>query len=134
MAVYRDPEDDAITPVVVQKTSAQILSYLRDGQNFVSRQPYVSLDDSKDRQVHIRRIYNRYDLSASAGPELAREFRSFILRSFQGGTFNQYLTEQCVIAFMMDILGTISPEMTVLDFECGSGGFLAAAVREPKYL
>jgi 2-polyprenyl-3-methyl-5-hydroxy-6-metoxy-1,4-benzoquinol methylase len=59
---------------------------------------------------------------------VAREFRSYILRSFQGTNLNQYLTEQCVIAFMVNLVGEFSPNTKVLDFECGSGGFLAAVI------
>ena len=38
------------------------------------------------------------------------------------------LTEPCIIAFMLNLLGEIKQDWKVLDFECGSGGFLAGIV------
>ena len=119
---------ERITPEVVLNVSEQILSFLEYGRDFTSRRPYLDLDAHKDRQAQIRRLYERFDFQASLGSDAGRAFRSYILRAFQGTNLNQYLTEQCVIAFMASLVGDIGPETRVLDFECGSGGFLAAAI------
>lgn len=118
---------DRITPEVVLKVSEQILSFLEHGRDFTSHRPYLDLEKHKDRQAQIRQLYERFDWESSLGPDSGRAFRSYILRAFQGTNLNQYLTEQCVIAFMVSMVGDIGPESRVLDFECGSGGFLAAA-------
>lgn len=117
-----------ITPDTVKFITEEILSFIQYGRNFTSHRPYVDLDHRKDLQAQIRGIYNRYDWSKSAGPEIAQAFRSYITRSFQG-QINQYLTEQCVIAFMTTLV-QLSPETKILDFECGSGGFLAAVINK----
>jgi len=119
---------DRIEPEVVKNVSNQVLAFLEYGQNFTSHEPYLGLEKHKDRQAQIRHLYTRFNWLESIGPNAARAFRSYILRAFQGGGFNQYLTEQCVIAFMVDLVGGFGSETKVLDFECGSGGFLAAAV------
>lgn len=124
-AVYKLGE--RITPDVVLKVSEQILAFLEHGRDFTSHQPYLDLEKNKDRQAQVRQLYERLDWQASLGPDAGRAFRSYILRAFQGTNLNQYLTEQCVIAFMTSVVGGIGPETRVLDFECGSGGFLAAA-------
>jgi len=125
MAIYT--LDGIITKEVIFRLALQILSYLTDSMNYTSRQPYIWLDKHKDRQSQVRQLFNQYDIANSLSPENAREFRGFVLRSFQGTNLNQYMTEQCVIAFMIDLLN-IQPEWKVLDFECGSGGFLAAVI------
>lgn len=122
--------EDKITPNVVKSVAYQVLSFIQYGKDFTSHRPYVDLDNHKDRQVQIRQIYEKFDWENSLGPEIAKEFRSYILRAFQGVELNQYLTEQCVIAFMVDLLGELNPEIKVLDFECGSGGFLAAVIEK----
>lgn len=125
--------DDKITPGVAKNVSQQILSFLEYGDNFTSHQPYTPvLDSYKDRQAQIRQLFKKFDLMNSFGPELAKEFRSFILRAFQGTDLNQYLTEQCVIAFMLDLIGEIPSNAKVLDFESGSSGFLAGAIEKGK--
>lgn len=125
-AIYKLKEK--ITPDVIVAVSHQILSFLQYGDDYVSRKPYIFLDKYKDRQAQIRQLLNKFDLVSSLGPELAWQFRSFIIRSFQGTNLNQYLTEQCVIAFMFSLFGQIKKGTKVLDFECGSGGFLATAI------
>lgn len=119
---------EKITPDVVQNVSLQILAFLQYGRDYTSHRPYIDLEKFKDRQAQIRQVYEKFDWIGSLGPETAREFRSYILRSFQGTNLNQYLTEQCVIAFMINLVGDPSPDTKVLDFECGSGGFLAAVI------
>jgi len=127
MAIYK--LEILITKDVILNVAYQTLSYLEDQANYTSRQPYVSLDSQKDRQSQIRQLFNQYDIINSLSPENAREFRQFVLRSFQGTNLNQYMTEQCVIAFMVNMIG-IQPNWKVLDFECGSGGFLAAVINK----
>jgi len=129
MAIYK--LGNLITKDVICAVASQILSYLKDPANYTSRQPYVSLDSRKDRQSQIRQLFNQYDIIHSLSPENAREFRQFVLRSFQGTNLNQYMTEQCVIVFMVNMIG-IQPNWKVLDFECGSGGFLAAVINKGK--
>ncbi len=120
--------EEKITPKVVKDVALQVLAFLQFGKDYTSHRPYIDLDKHKDRQSQIRRVYEKFDWVNSLGPEVAREFRSYILRSFQGTNLNQYLTEQCVIAFMVNLVGEFSPNTKVLDFECGSGGFLAAVI------
>ena len=129
MAIYNLNEDKKITRDVIFNVSSQILNYLEDPKNYTSRQPYVLLDRNKDRQAQIRQLFDQYDIIHSLNPNNAKEFRNFVLRSFQGGELDQYMTERCVIAFMSDLV-EIQKDWKVLDFECGSGGFLAAAVEK----
>lgn len=125
MAIYT--LNGIITKGVIYNVSLQILSFLEDPQNYTSRRPYILLDKYKDRQSQIRQLFDQYDIINSLNPDNAREFRRFVLRSFQGTNLNQYMTERCVIAFMVDMMD-IQPNWKVLDFECGSGGFLAAVI------
>ncbi|MCL5772675.1 MAG: N-6 DNA methylase [Actinobacteria bacterium] len=117
-----------ITPEVVKNLAHQILSFLQYGKDYTSHKPYLDLENYKDRQAQVRHLYEKFDWINSIGPETAKEFRSYILRSFQGTNLNQYLTEQCVIDFMLGLIGSLDSNTKVLDFECGSGGFLAAAI------
>ena len=120
--------EEKITPNVVKDIAHQILSFLQYGKDYTSHRPYLDLEKYKDRQAQIRHVYEKFDWINSIGPEIAKEFRSYILRSFQGTNLNQYLTEQCVIDFMFGLVGSLGSNLKVLDFECGSGGFLAAAI------
>lgn len=119
---------ETITPDVVKSVALQVLAFLQFGKDYTGHRPYVDLENHKDRQTQIRQVYEKFDWINSLGSEVAREFRSYILRSFQGTNLNQYLTEQCVIAFMFNLVGSLTSDVKVLDFECGSGGFLAAAI------
>lgn len=120
--------EDKITPDVVKNIALQLLSFLQYSKDFTGHRPYVDLENHKDRQAQIRQIYDKFDWPNSLGSENAKEFRSYILRSFQGTNLNQYLTEQGVIAFMLNLIDNPTPETKVLDFECGSGGYLAAVI------
>lgn len=120
--------EEKITPDVVQNVSLQVLAFLQYGIDYTNHRPYIGLERNKDRQAQIRKVYEKFDWINSLGPDVAREFRSYILRSFQGTNLNQYLTEQCVIALMVNLVGDLTPETKFLDFECGSGGFLAAVI------
>jgi len=119
---------EKITPEVVKNVALQVMAFLQYGKDYPSHRPYVDLERQKDRQTQIRQVYEKFDWINSLGPDVAKEFRSYILRSFQGTNLNQYLTEQCVIAFMVNLVGDLSPDTKTLDFECGSGGFLAAVI------
>jgi SAM-dependent methyltransferase len=130
VAVYNTAQDRRITPEVIKNVSWHILNYLGNQKTYINRYPYTELDNELFRQEHIKDLHRRFDLINSLCPEIAEQFRSFILRAFQGTALNQYLTEQCVIAFMFDLIGTFNPDWKMLDFECGSGGFLAAAAKK----
>jgi len=130
VAVYNTSQDGRITPEVIKNVSWHILNYLGNQKTYVNRYPYTELDNELFRQEHIKDLHRRFDLVSSICPEIAEQFRSFILRAFQGTALNQYLTEQCVIAFMFDLIGPVNPVWKMIDFECGSGGFLAAAAKK----
>ncbi len=121
-----DAKEEKITAEIIKRVSLQILNFLAYGDKFYGQQPYVSL--TLQGQKAIRDLYDRFDIISSLGIDIAKEFRRLVLRSFQGGGYNQYLTEQCVILFMVHLVGDITSATKVLDFECGSGGFLAAAL------
>lgn len=131
MAIYDLRKDKLITRDVIKNVTLQILSYLEDPENYTSRLPYVLLDSHKGCQKHIRRLFQQYNLIKSLTAENAEVFRDFALRSFQGGGLNQYMTEHCVIDFMVDM---VKPKRRwkIFDFECGSGGFLASVVEKGK--
>jgi hypothetical protein len=121
-------KEDKITKDVVKKVVYQIHNYLLNPQKYTGDYPYVELD--LQGQKAVRDLFKRFDFIASLGPEIAKEFRKAILRSFQGEEFNQYLTEKCVIDFVFGLIGRLSKHTKVLDFECGSGGFLATAINQ----
>jgi hypothetical protein len=122
--------DKRITPKIISLASEQILSYLSDNEKYYGQKPYIDL--SLQKQKAVRDIFNKYDFNKSIGPEIAKEYRKIIVRAFQGGGLNQYLTDSCVIDFMVDLLGGISKNSKVLDFECGSGGYLASILSKDK--
>lgn len=130
VAAYNIADDGKISPEVIKNVAWHILNYLQNQKTYVNRHPYAELDKELFRQEHIKDLHRRFDIINSLGPEAAQQFRSFILRSFQGTALNQYLTEQCVIAFMVDLTSPINADFKVLDFECGSGGFLSAAAKK----
>ena len=85
------------------------------------------------QQIEI--VLNRYDLSQIEGPDLAYAYRDFVTRNFTGTTpwwagkeekeVGRYLTPAPVIKFMVEICNP-APKDKVIDFACGSGGFLGA--------
>ena len=119
-------KEEKITKDVVKEVVYQIHNYLLNPQKYTGDYPYTELD--LQGQKAIRDLFKRFDFIASLGPEIAKEFRKVILRSFQGEEFNQYLTEKCVIDFVFGLIGKLNKHTKVLDFECGSGGFLATAI------
>jgi len=77
----------------------------------------------------VRSFLNQYDWT-HLNPDIALRFRTEILRAFQGSkSLNQYITPWAVVKFMTD-LADVTETDTLLDFECGSGGFLAAALEK----
>lgn len=130
LAIFALDKEEGITPEVIKNIAWLILTYLRFPRNYTNQSPYIDLREHPDRQRHIRDLFRRYAVEESLGKDLAFEFRDFILRAFQGSKeLNQYLTPQSVVAFMCNLC-EISSEDKVLDFECGSGGFIAAAVSQ----
>lgn len=125
--LFKIDNESKITPDVVKNIARQILSFLQYGEDFTSHRPYIDIEQHKDRQAQIRTIFNKYDWSKSLGIDIAKTFREYILRSFQGN-LNQYLTPQSLIAFMCNIVGQVSEDTRVLDFECGTGGYLSAMI------
>lgn len=80
----------------------------------------------------IEKILSRYDLTQIEGPDLAYAYREFVTANFTGkgfgwfeGEVGRYLTPAPVIRFMVKMTN-ISPKDKVIDFACGSGGFLGA--------
>lgn len=126
-AIYITTNEKRLTPNVIKNVVLQIYEFLRDKNNYVSRQPYISLDRHQDRQLSIRNILSSYDWDNSLGPDIASVFQAQILRSFQGVNLNQYLTPSEVVAFMVNLANLKSTDK-VLDFECGSGSFIRAAL------
>lgn len=125
--LYKLVNESKITPDVVKNISLQILAFLQYGDDFTSHKPYIDIENHKDRQTQIRNIFNKYNWKESVGIDIAKEFRIYILRSFQG-KLNQYLTPQVVIAFICNLIGKVEGNTRLLDFECGSGGFLAGMI------
>jgi len=119
-------KEEKITKDVVKEVVYQIHNYLLNPQKYTGDYPYTELDLQGEKA--IRDLFKRFDFIASLNPEIAKEFRKVILRSFQGEEFNQYLTEKCVIDFVFGLIGKLNKHTKVLDFECGSGGFLATAI------
>ncbi len=117
-----------ITKDIIKEVVYQIYNYLLNTQKYTGNYPYTELDLQGEKA--IRDLFKRYDLIGSLGPEIAEEFRIEILRSFQGAKFSQYLTEKCVIDFVFGLIGKLNKNTKILDFECGSGGFLATAVAQ----
>ncbi len=119
-------KEEKITKDVVKKVVYQIHNYLLNPQKYTGNYPYTKLNLQGQKAIYD--LFERFDFIASLGPEIAKEFRKVILRSFQGEEFNQYLTEKCVIDFVFGLIGKLDKHTKVLDFECGSGGFLATAI------
>ncbi len=129
VASYITTQDGRITPKVIKDVSRHILNYLENQNTYDTCSPFIELDTQLFSQELIKDLHRRFDLISSLNPEIAKQYRSFILRAFQGTRLNQYLTEQCVIEFMFGLIGKVDKNWRVLDFECGSGGFLAEAAR-----
>jgi len=119
-----------VSPELIVKISCHIVNYLIDDKKYIHKKPFTDLDNYPLRQKGITDIHNRYDLLASLGSEIAYEYRRFLIRAFQGTQLNQYLTPQCVISFMLDICKPMEKNSKLIDFECGSGGYIAEAIEK----
>lgn len=111
---------------VIRKIVMLLYNYLRDQHKYTYQYPCDNLSAQKMKLVHD--LFHCYDFIKSLSPALAGEFRRCVIRAFQGAEFNQYMTDESVIEFMCAISGRLRKPVRVLDFECGSGGFLAEAV------
>lgn len=120
---------DKIDKQTVHNVVSLLYSYLLYSRDYVSRRPYTDLDQHKDLQVQVRDLLDRFDWSKVRGEAYAREFREYILRSFQGSDYNQYLTPSTIISFMWELIGQVDTSVKVFDFECGSGGYLVEALK-----
>jgi len=120
-------KEKKLNPEIVKKVVIQIYEFLKDQENFVSKQPYIFLDNHLERQGALRNIITRYDWSSSLGPEIALVFQQQILRSFQGAQLNQYITPSAIVSFMINLVKPKEIDK-LLDFECGSGSFIRAAI------
>lgn len=112
----------------ILKTVRQIYEFLRFPNSYATHQPYTDLDGHPDLQQEIRRAFDSYDWKNCNHVEIAQEFRSDVHRAFQKGELNQYITPTEVVRFMTNLVD-LKTDNTVLDFECGSGGFLFAALQ-----
>lgn len=98
---------------------------------------YKNYKFTKRVTKQIEEILSRYDLKQIEGPDLAYAYRDFVTRNFTGTIplrtgerekeVGRYLTPAAVIKFMVDLCNP-TPNDKVIDFACGSGGFLGAVV------
>jgi len=128
LRLYDVGGQDKISPELIVKISMHLTNYLADSKKYKHKKPFIDLDDYLLRRKGIADLHRRYDLLGSLGPDIGNAYRRFILRAFQGTPLNQYLTPQSVICFMLDICKPLVPSSRVIDFECGSGGYLVAAM------
>lgn len=119
---------DKLESKYILKTVLQIYNYLRYRNNFTNYQPYIDLSGKSDRQQEIYRALTTFDWENCDHKSIAEEFRNIIIRAFQAGKLNQYITPIEVVKFMANLVD-LKTDNSVLDFECGSGGFLFAALQ-----
>ncbi|MCI0595594.1 MAG: SAM-dependent methyltransferase, partial [candidate division Zixibacteria bacterium] len=79
-------------------------------------------------QDHLKAHLSWYKIQDVAGPTVAYAYREFVSRNFTGKSYGlkkvgRYLTPAEVIKFMVSLCG-VKPSDKVMDFACGSGGFL----------
>jgi len=126
-------EKKSITPEIIRKISSILLTFLRYKEDFVLHEPnYLKLNKSPQKQRRLLDLLTRFNIKKSLGSTFAKTYRSFIIRAFQGTNLNQYITPLPVISFMFDLIGKIKKNEKILDFECGSGGFLTEAIERSK--
>lgn len=85
--------------------------------------------------ARIEEVLGWYPLTKIEGHNLAYAYREFVTRNFTGTTpwwaeagekeIGRYLTPASVVKFMVELCDP-GPEEKVIDFACGSGGFLGA--------
>lgn len=120
--------EEGVKPEVISNITKLIWAYLLSSEDYTYQAPYTELRRHRDRQTAILDLFSKYDLRNSIGWEIALCYRQAIIRAFQGSNqLNQYITPWEVIEFMTQLVD-LKAQDTVMDFECGSGGFLAAAV------
>lgn len=87
-------------------------------------------------RARLEEILGQYDLPRLRGPDLAYAYRDFVTGNYTGKGFGwgkdaqevgRYLTPGTVVRFMIR-LAEVSRTDRIVDFACGSGGFLGAAV------
>ncbi len=116
-----------VTPKIVLQVVQLLCEFLKDNANYVKYKPYTDLGRHPHIQAAIRSIMSQFDWR-NLTPDVALRFREIVVRAFQGRkNLNQYVTPWPVVKFMTE-LAEIKPSDKVLDFECGSGGYLAAAL------
>jgi hypothetical protein len=72
--------------------SSVIKNYLTYKENFILYEPaYLKLNKYPQRQRRLLDLLSRYNLLKSSEPQIANEYRNFIIRAFQGTQYNQYL-------------------------------------------
>ena len=121
-------EINKVNPDLILKTSKLIFEFLKDKTAFVGKRPYSNLDGSLDRQKWIRNKLKQYSWD-DLDKEISYQFRKEIMRSFQGAGLNKYITPDSIVNFMVE-LSDVGVNDKVLDFECGSGSFIASAVEK----
>ncbi|MBU0978316.1 MAG: N-6 DNA methylase [Patescibacteria group bacterium] len=126
-SVYILGKDKKLTPAIIKNVTLQIYEFLKNQSNYVSKQPYVSLDGYHDRQLAIRELLIKYDWQQSLNEDIGTEFKNQILRAFQGIHLNQFITPSPVVSFMANLV-KFTDRDRVIDFECGSGSFISAAI------
>jgi hypothetical protein len=126
-AIYILDESKELTPKIIKNVTLQLYEFLKNPSNYVSKQPYISLDGHHDRQLAIRGLLTQYDWQNSLNQKIGSEYKSQILRAFQGINLNQFITPNEVVSFMANLVH-FSDKDKVIDFECGSGSFISAAI------
>lgn len=111
----------------------RIIITLIHGENL--RPIFEANNFPKRLRKNIRGLLGRYSLIDVEGYDLAYAYRDFVTRSFTGITpwwagkgekeIGRYLTPAPVINFMVNLCKP-NTEDKVIDFACGSGGFLGA--------
>jgi len=117
---------------------------LRHMREVSARELFKELDLTQDEQKAIRQTLNRYDLHSEEGHRLAYSYHELIeeLGIYKGESMTlpkrkgrklkprslaRYLTPEHVINFMVK-LAEPSAGDRVIDFACGSGGFLGGVI------
>lgn len=71
-----------------------------------------------------------FDLLSNLGVETALAYRNFVARVFEGGELAQFVTPAPLIDLAVALVGKLPDSCKVLDFECGTGGFLLKSAKE----
>lgn len=122
-------KEKQVDPPIILLVVRQIYEYLLNNREYTNKYPLTILDGHPDYKNEVRRALETYNWDAADHEQIALTFKDLIKRAFQGdrAQLNQFITPPDIINFMLKIVSP-SPNDTVLDFECGSGGFLGAAL------